>query len=246
MNGTGGMDGLRGTWAIYRREMSDYFNQPMAYVVITAYLLICGWFFGGTLFLAGQADMRSYFANLPFLLIFFTPAITMRLLAEEWKSGTMDLLATLPIKDTEVVAGKFLAAFSVFAVAQGLTLIYVVTVASLGDPDGGRIVSGYVGVLLLGAAYLAIGVFASAMTSNQVVAFIVSFFICFALVQVGGMLQVLPDVVVPLFQFLSVSDHFGNLVKGVLDSRDLLYFVSIVVLCLAGSVNALQGRRWGR
>jgi len=131
-------------------------------------------------------------------------------------------------------------------VAQALTAGYPVTVAMLGKMDAGQAVAGYIGLLLLGAAFLAVGMLASALTASQVVAFIVSFFVCFGLFLLGKALPVMPDALVPVLEALAVDGHFGNLVKGVVDSRDVLYFASIVVLCLAGTVHALQGRRWGR
>jgi ABC-2 type transport system permease protein len=178
--------------------------------------------------------------------VFFAPALTMRLMAEEWKNGTMELLLTLPVRDAEVVVGKFLAAFTVFAVAQVLTGFYPASVAMLGKLDLGQAVAGYLGLLLLGAAFLAVGLLASALTGSQVVAFIVSFFVCFGLFLVGKALPLMPASLVPVLDALAIDDHFGNLVKGVVDSRDVLYFLSIVVLCLAGTVHALQGRKWGR
>jgi len=237
---------VKGLGAVYRREVAGYFNQPVAYIVITAYLLICGWFFTSNVFLAGQADVRGFFAAAPLILVFFAPAITMRLMAEEWRNGTMELLLTLPVRDSEVVAGKFLAAFTVFAVAQLFTFAYPLTVSLLGNMDLGQTVAGYVGLLLLGAAFLAVGVLASALTASQVVAFIVSFFVCFGLFLVGKALPLMPQALEPVLEALAVDGHFENLVKGVVDSRDVLYFLSIVVLCLAGTVHALQGRRWGR
>ena len=195
--------------AVYRREVAGYFGQPVAYIVITAYLLICGWFFVSGLFLVGQADVRGYLEVAPTILVFFAPALTMRLLAEEWKNGTMELLLTLPVRDSEVVLGKFLAAFTVLAVAQVLTLGYP-------------------------------------LTASQVVAFIVAFFVCFGLFLLGKALAFLPTGLVPVLDFLSVDNHFANLTKGVVDSRDVLYFASIVLVCLVGTVHALKGRKWGR
>jgi gliding motility-associated transport system permease protein len=237
---------VKGLMAIYRRELAGYFGQPVAYIVITAYLLLCGWFFTSGLFLVGQADVRGYMQVAPTILVFIAPALTMRLLAEEWRNGTMELLLTLPVRDAEVVGGKYLAAFTVLLVALGLTLTYPVTVGLLGPVDVGQIATGYVGLLLLGAAFLAVGVLASAMTASQVVAFIVSFFVCFGLFLLGKSLPFLPPVLLPLLDFLAVDTHFANLTKGVIDSRDVLYFLSIVVLCLAGTVHVLQGRKWGR
>jgi len=134
----------------------------------------------------------------------------------------------------------------VFFVAQLLTVLYPVSVAMLGKLDPGQVVSGYVGLLLLGSAFLAVGLLASALTGSQVVAFIVSFFVCFGLFLLGKSLPVMPTALVPVLEVLAIDDHFGNLVKGVVDSRDVLYFLSIVILCLAGTVHALQGRKWGR
>lgn len=237
---------MNGAWAVFRRDTAGFFNQPVAYVVITAFLLICGWFFTSSLFLAGQADIRSFLASVPLVLVFFTPALTMRLLAEEWRNGTMELLVTLPLRDVEVVIGKYLAALGVFAVALALTCPYPVTVAALGPLDWGQALSGYLGVLLMGAAFLAIGLLASAVTNSQVVAFIVSFFLCFGLFLLGKVLPLVPPALVPVVEFLAVDTHFANLIKGVVDSRDVLYFLSIVAACLAGTVHVLQGRKWGR
>jgi gliding motility-associated transport system permease protein len=237
---------VTGLAAVYRRELAGYFGQPVAYIVITAYLLICGWFFTSGLFLIGQADVRGYLEVAPTILVFFAPALTMRLLAEEWKNGTMELLLTLPVRDTDVVLGKYLAAFTVLVVAQALTLAYPLTVGLLGPMDVGQVVTGYVGLLLLGGAFLAVGVLASALTSSQVVAFIVSFFVCFGLFLLGKSLPFMPTALLPLLDYLAVDTHFANLTKGVVDSRDVLYFLTIVLLCLAGTVHALQGRKWGR
>ncbi len=237
---------MTGLAAVYRREVAGYFGQPVAYIVITAYLLMCGWFFTSGLFLIGQADVRGYLDVAPTILVFFAPALTMRLLAEEWRNGTMELLLTLPVRDAEVVVGKYLAAFTVLVVAQVLTLAYPITVGLLGPVDIGQVVTGYFGLLLLGAAFLAVGVLASALTSSQVVAFIVSFFVCFGLFLLGKSLPFLPTPLLPLFDYLAVDTHFANLTKGVIDSRDVLYFLTIVLICLAGTVHALQGRKWGR
>jgi len=237
---------VTGLAAVYRREVAGYFGQPVAYIVITAYLLMCGWFFTSGLFLIGQADVRGYLDVAPTILVFFAPALTMRLLAEEWRNGTMELLLTLPVRDAEVVVGKYLAAFTVLVVAQVLTLAYPITVGLLGPVDIGQVVTGYFGLLLLGAAFLAVGVLASALTSSQVVAFIVSFFVCFGLFLLGKSLPFLPTPLLPLFDYLAVDTHFANLTKGVIDSRDVLYFLTIVLICLAGTVHALQGRKWGR
>ena len=232
--------------AVYRRELAGYFGQPVAYIVLTAYLLICGWFFVSGLFLVGQADVRGYLDVAPTILLFFAPALTMRLLAEEWKNGTMELLLTLPVRDLDVVLGKYLAAFTVLVAAQALTLAYPLTVGLLGDVDLGAVATGYLGLLLVGGAFLAVGLLASALTASQVVAFIVAFFVCFGLYLLGKALAFLPPELVPVLDYLAIDGHFANLTKGVVDSRDLLYFGSVVLLCLAATVHALKGRKWGR
>ncbi|MDH5525976.1 MAG: ABC transporter permease subunit [Nitrospirota bacterium] len=236
---------MNGAWAVFRREFGAYFGQPVAYVVIVAYLLICGWFLNATLFLEGQATLRNFFAMVPLILVFFAPALTMRLLAEEWKNGTMELLVTFPLRDIDVVLGKFLAAFAVLAVAQGLTLMYPLTIGSLGNLDGGQVASAYLGTLLLGGALLAVGLWASALTRSQIVAFIVAFFICFGLNMLGKILPLVPGALVPLVELLALDTHFNNMVKGVVDSRDVLYFLSVIAFCLMGTVTTLEGRKWG-
>ncbi|MDH4229118.1 MAG: ABC transporter permease [Nitrospirota bacterium] len=237
--------GMTGAYAIFRREFAAYFGQPVAYVVITAYLLICGWFFASTLFLEGQATVRTYFEAAPLLLVFFAPAIAMRLLADEWRSGTMELLITLPVRDMDVVLGKYLAALAVFMVAQGVTLLYPLTAGLLGNVDGGQVVSAYIGMLLLGGTYLAVGLWASAVTASQVVAFILGFFVCFVLFLLGKVVALAPAPLVPLAEAIAVDTHFANLARGVVDSRDVLYFLSLIALCLLGAVSTLEGRKWG-
>src|SRR5262245_53425882 len=164
---------------ILRKELRSYFLSPAAYIVVTVFLLICGWFFSTSLFVVNQASMRNVFTIIPFVFTFLVPAITMRLLSEEKKTGTFELLVTMPISDIEVILGKYLASLVLLAVAVGLTATNALTIAILGKADNGATFAGYIGLLLLGAGYLAIGILASSLTENQIVAFLlISLVIC--------------------------------------------------------------------
>jgi len=227
---------------IFKKEVRSYFSSPVAYIVITVFLLICGWFFSTSLFVIGQASMRNVFQIIPFVLTFLVPAITMRLLAEERKSCTFELLTTMPISDIDIVIGKYLSALLLLAVALFFTLGYAITVKSLGNADAGVTVAGYIGLLLLGAGYVAIGVLASSLTENQIVAFIVSFMIIFFLSLVDKVLMFLPAGLANVFEYLSAEYHFNNIARGVVDTRDLIYYASLIVLGLYFSARALQRR----
>ena len=227
---------------IFKKEMRSYFTSPVAYIVIAVFLLICGWFFSTSLFVIGQASMRNLFSIIPFVFTFFVPAITMRLLSEEKKSGTFELLVTMPVSDLEVILGKYLAALALLSIGVLLTVTYAVTVGALGNADGGVIVSAYVGLILLGAGYVAIGILASSLTENQIVAFIISFLIIFILSLVDKVLLFVPAAFQSAMEYLSAEYHFNNIARGVLDTRDLIYYASLVVLGLYFAAHALQRR----
>jgi ABC-2 type transport system permease protein len=229
---------------IFRREIRSYFNSPVAYVVIIVFLAIIGWFFSTNLFLMNIASMRVAFELIPLVFLFFVPAITMRLLAEEQKSGTLELLTTKPIRDTEIVLGKFFAAWVLLAAALLPTLLYVLTVATLGPLDWGPVVSGYLGLLLMGAVYIGIGLFASSVTENQIVAFILSFLIVLAFVLMDKVLMFVPEGLTSTMEFLAVDYHFSNIARGVIDSRDLIYFGSLLVFSLYLTTVSLERRKW--
>jgi len=235
---------VRNTWLFCQKELRAYFNSPVAYIVLTVFLLITGFFFTSSLFLIGQASMRPLFSLLPLVLLFFVPAITMRLLAEEKRSGSIELLVTLPTRDWEIVLGKFLAAWALILIAVLLTLVYTLSVAAIGDLDGGETAAGYLGVFLLGGAFAAIGVWSSSLTRNQIVAFIIALALVAALYLVGDLLPVLPLAVAPVLQFLSVSFHFGNIARGVIDTRDLIYYFSLIFMMLFLAHRALESRKW--
>jgi ABC-2 type transport system permease protein len=229
---------------IFQKELRSFFNSPVAYIVIVVYLVILGWFFVSNLFLYNLSTLRTVFEMTPFLLLFFAPAMTMRLLSEEKKSGTMELLFTKPIKEWEIIFGKFLAAWVLFFFTLLPTFCYYVTVALLGTLDTGAVIGGYLGLMLVGAVFIAVSVFGSAVTENQVVAFIVSLFIVFVLFMLDKVLLYLPVSLGNILEYLSIDYHFSNIARGVIDSRDLVYYCSTVGFALFCATSVLQKRRW--
>jgi ABC-2 type transport system permease protein len=215
------------TWILTKRELRAYFDSPAAYVVLSVFLLITGWFFANSLFLDNLASLRSVFDIVPFIFLFFIPAITMSTFAEERRSGTLELLMTLPVKDWQVIAGKLAAVSILLVLAIGLTLLYAATVATLGDIDAGAAVGGYLGLVLLGVACSAIGLFASSLTRNQIIAFIIGFAIIFALYLVDRVTVFFPGWLSGFLQYLGIDFHYQNLLRGVIDTRDILYYVSV-------------------
>ncbi|HEX2656816.1 MAG TPA: ABC transporter permease subunit [Polyangia bacterium] len=229
---------------ISKREIRHYFNSPVAYIVVTVFTIVFGFFFFNNLFVEKQADMRGFFSLAPLMFCFFAPAITMRLLAEEKGSGTIELLITMPVRDWEVVVGKWLASMVLLLTTLALTMVFAVTVAKLGPLDKGPAFGGYLGLMLMGGSYLAIGVMASSLTRNQVVSLIVAFGICFALFLLGKVLPFIPEKIQPLVAFLSTDTHFENVSRGVIDSRDVIYYLSVIVVTLLIATTSLESRKW--
>lgn len=226
------------------KELRAAFNGPTAYVLLVVFLLMTGWFFASPLFLVKQANLNELVGVLPILFVFLIPAITMRTFAEELKSGTIELLATLPLKDYEMVLGKYLAVLALLGTALGLTGAYTVVLAALGHVDRGHVLGVYVGMGLLGAAFSAIGLFASSLTKNQMVAFIIGFAVCFAFFLFGKIGPWSPLGIGALLDFLGIDRHLEAFVKGVLDTRDLLYFVSVATSFLSAAIAVVSSRRW--
>ena len=235
---------MRNVIPILRKELRSYFNSPIAYIVITVFLIIAGWFFSTNLFLINQATLRAAFGIIPLIFIFFVPAITMRLISEEKKSGTIELLVTMPIKDHDIILGKFFSALILLGIALVFTMFYGVTVAILGNADEGPMIGGYVGLLLMGGAYLSIGLFASSLTENQIVAFIVAFMIIFIFFMMDKILFFVPTGIATILEYLSIDYHFNNIARGVIDSRDLIYYLSIIVLGLTLASHMIERRKW--
>ena len=214
-------------WTLTKRELHAYFDSPAAYVVLSVFLLFTGWFFGNTLFLENVASLRSVFNIVPFIFLFFIPAITMSTFAEERRAGTLELLLTFPVHDWQIIAGKLLAVSLFLLVAIALTAFYTMTVSLLGDLDFGATVGGYLGLFLLGTTCAAIGIFASSLTRNQIVAFILGFGIIFALFLLDKITTFVPGPLAGVLQYLGIDFHYQNLLRGVIDTRDVLYYVSM-------------------
>jgi len=229
---------------IFRKELKSYFNSAVAYIVIVVFLVIVGWFFTSNLFLINIASLRMVFEIIPLVFLFFVPAITMRLLSEEKKTGTIELLVTKPVTDIEIVLGKFLAAWALMAIAILPTLCYYFTVTTIGSIDLGPVIGGYIGLLLMGAVYIGIGVFASSLTENQVVAFIISFLIVFVLFMLDKVLLYVPEGLTSIVQFLGIDYHFSNIARGVIDSRDVIYYLSAIGFSILLASVSLESRKW--
>jgi len=226
-----------------KKELYSYFYSPIAYVVMVIYLVFAGWFFFSRFFLYGQLELRAYFDLAPLLLMFLAPAVTMRLLAEETNTGSYEMLMTLPLTEIQMLAGKFLAALAFLGIVLGVTLVYPISLATLGKLDWGPVVGGYLGLLILGSAFLSLGLLTSALTRNQIVAFILGFAFCFALYLSDKILMLVPAPLVGLFEYLGVEYHFQNFARGVIDSKDLVYFASLIVLSFAATRLALERRK---
>ena len=225
---------------ILNKELKDYFISPIAYIVIFIFLLITGWFFFTTFFLYNQADLRNFFSLLPIIFSFVIPAITMRLFSEELNVGSYEILLTLPVTFTDIIIGKFLAGVVFVSVALIPTLSYPIFITFLGQLDWGPVMGGYIGAVLLGAALTAVGLFASSLTRNQIIAFIVGMMICFFLTLIDKMLFFFPESMLGIIGYLGADFHFKNIAKGIIDSRDILYFLSIIFLGLYGAHIAMQ------
>jgi ABC-2 type transport system permease protein len=248
---------MTGAWAgihtIARRELAAYFESPVAYVFLVIFLLLAGFFtftFGG-FFERGEASLAAFFNWLPWLFLFLVPAAGMRLWSEERRLGTIELLLTMPVADWQAIVGKFLASWLFLVVALALTFPMVVTVNWLGDPDNGVILSGYVGAALLAGAYLAISCMTSAFTRNQVIAFILAVVICLLLILVGFspltdlLARWASPLVVETVTRFSVLTHYDGFQKGVLDSRGVLYFASIMAYALFVTGVVIRNHRAG-
>jgi ABC-2 type transport system permease protein len=236
--------------AVFKRELKSYFATPLAYVFLVIFLSAAGyWTFKRGFYEAGQADLRAFFMNLPMLFIFMVPATAMRLWAEERKVGSVELLFTLPITITQAVLGKFLAAWLFLGIALALTFPMVLTVFYLGHPDGGLIVTGYLGSFLMAGGFLAVGCFFSALSKNQVIAFVLSLVACAILVYAGMpttlnyLSTFLPAGLVSAVEGMSLQTHFDSMQRGVVQFKDLAYFILLIAGWVAACAVILDERK---
>lgn len=235
---------MRNTLTIAKREFGAYFNSPIPYVLVAGFVTLSGILYFRDLFVSRQADMRQFFSLLPLLFAILVPMLTMRLIAEERREGTLELLLTMPVSDTQLVLGKFLSALGVTAVMLGLTLAFPITVAGIGPLDKGATAAGYIGGLLMGGAFCSIGVMASALTRNQMLAAIVAFLINLSLLACDMLARISGPTLGPILSTIGIGTHFNNIARGVIDTRDVLYYLSIISGCLLVSQTALDSRRW--
>ena len=232
------------TLTIAKREFRGYFNGPVAYIVVCLFLFLMGLFFWSPFFIANRASVRGMFDLMAILLLPTAPALTMGLLAEEKRTGTIEILLTMPVRDTEVIIGKYLAALGLLCVLMLCTLAYPLSVSTLGHLDWGPALTGYGAILLEGGAMLAIGLLASSWTDNQLVAFFASAVICFGFVFVSRFLPFMPPTAASIVEWISFDYHFDDMARGVIDSRNVIYFLSVIGFSLALAFRSLESRRW--
>lgn len=217
-------------WVIARRELRGYFDSPVAYILVAVFLAVVGWMYFSAVFIEGQASLRRFFQPSLFspalLLTIIIPALTMRLVAEERKQGTIEMLTTLPIRDWEVIVGKFLAATMLIGVALILTFFYPLSISTIGPLDWGPVVTGYVGMFLFSATLVAIGLLCSTLTDNQIVAFIIGFLVS-SLLYFAYFLQPFVPSLASVFELLSTSYHLEALARGVIDTRNVFYYLTV-------------------
>jgi ABC-2 type transport system permease protein len=237
---------MKTIWIIARRELGVFFDSLMAYILIILFLTITGiltWLYGNDIFISGQANLGVFFFWAYWTLFLFIPAITMRLIAEEKRSGTIELLLTRPVTDWQFVTGKFISALVLVSIALALTLPYYFTVWKLGPVDHGAVLTGYLGLLLMSGAYISVGILASSLTNNQIVAFLVTLFIgIFFHLLFGLLASGFPGVIGRILSFMSMQTHYESVSRGVLDTRDIFYFLSFMVTGLVVSEVILAKR----
>jgi ABC-2 type transport system permease protein len=237
---------MKSIWIITKRELNSFFDSLMAYIMIVVFLGFSGfftWVQGADVFFVNQASLQSFFSIAYWTLFFFIPALTMRLIAEEKKTGTIEMILTKPVSERQIVIGKFLATLILILICLALTIPYYITIANIGKVDHGAILLGYLGLVLMSSAYISIGIFTSSLSSNQIIAFLLAltigifFHIIFDVLANG-----LPGFLGKTANFLSMSTHFESIARGVFDSKDIIYFLSIITLGLVGSEAVLSKR----
>ena len=243
---------MGGFKAVFKRELRSYFTTPIAYVFLVVFLFFSGYLtFKNGFFEIRQADMTSFFFNMPLLFAFMVPATTMRLWAEERKSGSIELLFTLPITVTQAVLGKFFAAWVFLIISLALTFPMVITVFYLGNPDAGLIITGYLGTILMAGGFLAVGCFFSALSKNQVISFVLSVVACAVLVFAGVpttmnyLSTFLPIGLVSAVETMSLESHFESIQRGILEFKDVSYFVILIIGWVAACTVVLEERKAG-
>ncbi len=235
---------MKNTLTIAQKEFKSYLASPMAYIVTGIFLVITGVFFGISSSTYLETSIRGFLESGSIILLLLSAVLTMRLIAEEKKLGTIELLLTAPVRDSEIILGKFVGSLGILLVMLALTFYYPLLLIIFGDPDLGAIGSGYLGIFLLGSTCLAIGLFASSLTSNQIVSAVVAGGILFALWFIGVAANYLPEALGKVIHYFSLSYYFPDFVKGVIDTRGLVYYLSITALFLFLAIRSLENSRW--
>ncbi len=237
---------MNSIWIIAKRELSSFFDSLIAYILIIVFLGLSGfftWLFGSDIFFIGQATLQPFFSVAYWTLFFFIPALTMRMIAEEKRSGTIELLLTKAVSDWDVVIGKFIACLLLIVIALAFTIPYYITVSFIGPVDHGAVLSGYFGMILMSMTYISIGLFASSITTNQIVAFLFSLFIgVFFLIIFDVLSGNFTGMLGQVLSYLSLSTHYESISRGVIDSKDLIYFLSITFFGLVLAESVLSKR----
>ncbi len=233
------------TWAIFWKETKTYFTSPMAYIIAGVFLAITGYLFVQSISTTfPEASIRGWLEPSTTVFVLWSPALTMRLLAEEQKLGTLELLMTSPIRDFEIVIGKFFAVLVILLATLSLTLFYTMMLFWFGDPDIGPLLSGYLGIILFGAATLAVGMLASSLTSNQVVAAVVSFGFLLLMVLTNQAADITTGLSAQILEGFSLSGHFEDFSRGIIDTNNIVYYFSVIATFLFLTIRNIESRRW--
>lgn len=235
---------MRNMLTIARRELESYFVSPIAYVITAAFLVVAGYLFSMILYYSREATLQYLFLNITTILLLIAPVLTMRLLAEERSKGTIELLLTSPVRDWEVAVGKYLASLGLFAAMLALTAYYPILLEIYGSPDRGPILSGYLGAFLLGAVLLALGLLTSSLTSNQIVAAVLGFVLILCLWLLDAVSGIITGTLGDALKYMALSSHFNDFSRGIIDTRDVLYALSMIVGSLFLTTRVLEMRRW--
>ena len=229
---------------IFQKEFSSYFTSPMAYIFLVVFGLVNGYFFSNTFFLIGQSDLRALFNIIPMVYLFFVPAITMSLIAKEKNLGTMEIICTLPIKDHEFVIGKYLATLQILIGTLLPTVWYVILLYWFGNPDLWPLLTSYIGLLLFGGATLAIGLLASSLTSNQVLAAVMSFGLLLLLTLTNKAALVTVGLSATILEEISLTAHFEDFARGIVDVGNVVYYLTVIGIFVFATIRSLESRRW--
>ena len=230
---------------IYKKELRSFFTSPMAYIFLVVFALVNGYFFTNTFFLYNQSDMRALFGIVPLVYLFFIPAVSMGLISREKSLGTIEIISTLPVRERDIVLGKYLAGFTLILVALLTTAVHYITLYNIGTTvDHGAVFTGYLGLALLGGVYTSVGVYACSLTENQVIAFIVGIAIVLSFFLMDKLLFFVPASMAGIIQYLSTEFHLSNISRGVIDTRNLIYFGSVIGFFLSMTTRVLESRKW--